>query len=148
MNLAQNSHLKLERFWREYLNDESFGLPQIYIYHGRFAGILTETLKIDGITFGKHIFIAPKLVTRNSKHHLKISSNLIAHEIAHTLQYGREGFFGFLYKYLKGFRRNLRQKEKWSSNSVQIAYWNIPFEIEAREIASKFITWSLNRKIE
>jgi len=146
MKLSESSQQKLELFFQDYLNDKNFTLPKINIYAGRFSRFLTSILKIYGITFGKHIFIQPQLFTKNSKNKLKINEELAAHEIAHVLQYKREGSIRFLYKYQKSYWKNLRKKEKWDSNARIEAYFEIPFEIEARETAEKFRFWNKNLK--
>jgi hypothetical protein len=144
MRLSESSHRRLELFFRDSLNDENFRLPAINIYAGRFSRLLTSTLRIDGITFGRHIFILPHRVEKNSKNKLKLCEELAAHEIAHTLQYRREGFIKFLYKYLKSYRLNLRKKGKRDSYAKFQAYFEIPFEIEARQMAENFRLWNKN----
>lgn len=145
MKLAESSHQKLETFFREYLNDESFRLPVIHFYIGNFTRIFTAIIKVHGITFGRRIYIMPSFVALNRFNHLKLPESLVAHEITHTLQYRREGFLMFFYKYLTSFWRNLRKRKSWDIVSRQKAYLEIPFEIEAREVAEKFVEW--NRKI-
>jgi hypothetical protein len=79
---------------------------------------------------------------------LKLPEDLIAHEIAHTLQYRREGFVNFFRKYLSSYWRNLRRKRKWDAAARQEAYLEIPFEIEARATAARFVEWNSNTKAE
>ena len=145
MKLANSSRQQLEMFFRDHLNDESFRLPVIYFYNGKFTKLLTNLISVHGITFGKRIFIAPRLVSLNQKKLPKLPESLAAHEITHVLQYRQEGFVKFFYKYLRDFCRNLKKKEKWDSDSQQQAYLEIPFEIEAREAAACFIEWKKNR---
>ncbi len=145
MKLAKSSHQKLEAFFREYLNDESFRLPVIHFYIGKFTRIFTAIVKVHGITFGRRIYIMPSFVMLNSANKLKLPEGLAAHEVTHTLQYKREGFFKFFYKYLTSFWRNLRKRKSWDIISRQEAYLEIPFEIEAREVAEKFIEWSAGK---
>ena len=95
-------------------------------------------MKIQGITIGTRIFILPELVSLNSKDKPSLPESLVAHEIAHVLQYKREGFFKFLYKYLRDYRNNLKKEAKLNFESRHRAYLNIPFEIEAREAAESF----------
>lgn len=142
MKLAESSRRKLENFFREYLNDVNFRLPNVKIYTGKFSGYFTSKIKVAGITFGRRIFIFPELLSFNRQNQLKLSEELVAHEIAHVLQYRREGFFGFLFKYLRDYRANLRNIGKRDFDSRRKAYLEIPFEIEAREVARKFIEWN------
>ena len=144
MRLAGSSQSRLEEFFREYLDDESFSLPSIDFYFGKFTAFLAKFLKIEGITIGRRIFIKPQNITRNSKAKLKLPELLAAHEIVHVLQYQRLGFFRFFKQYLENYWKNLRSKKKWDLAARHQAYLEIPFEIEAREIADKFIRWNKN----
>ena len=145
MKLSESSRKNLELFFQNHFNDKNFALPKINIYAGSLSHLLSLILQVDGITFGRHIFILPRYLSRNSKDKLKINVNLVAHEIAHTLQYKREGFFRFLFLYLKSYRKNLRKKKKWDSIAKFEAYFEIPFEIEARETAEMFQVWNEKR---
>jgi len=142
MKLAETSHQKLESFFREYLNDENFRLPVIYFYAGKFSSFFTALISVHGITFGRRIFIKPKFLSFDESNLLKLPVELAAHEIAHTLQYKREGFVSFFYKYLSSFWGNLKKKEKWDADSRHEAYLDIPFEIEARAVAASFVEWN------
>ena len=142
MKLAESSHRKLEAFFREYLNDETFRLPQIYFYVGKCTNLLTAFISVHGITFGRRILITPRLLSFNQNNLLKLPDDLVAHEITHVLQYKREGFVKFFYKYLISFWRNLRKRGNWDAVSRQNAYLEIPFEVEARHVAAKFVEWN------
>ncbi len=145
MKLAENSHRKLELFFREYLNDENFELPMIDLYVGKFSSFLTAAISVHGITLGRRIFITSKLLTLNQNNFLKLPENLVAHEITHVLQYREEGFAKFFYKYLTNYWKNLRGKKKWDADARHEAYLAIPFEIEARKIAAEFVEWNEKR---
>ncbi len=142
MKLAESSRRKFEIFFRQQFKNEQFKLPGIYFYTGRFSLFLTTMLNIHGITVGRSVFVKPKSVTFLENKKYKIQVELAAHEIAHVLQFEREGFFRFLYKYSKSFAGNLKQKGNFNSISRQEAYWEIPFEIQARDIAAKFVKWN------
>ena len=146
MKLADSSHQRLEAFFREYLDDADFRLPAINFHVGVFTRILTGLISVHGITFGKSIFIAPKLLSFDQNNFFKLPEDLIAHEITHALQYRREGFLNFFYKYVSGYWRNLRMKKKWNAAARHQAYLEIPFEVEARAIAAKFTEWNKSRK--
>lgn len=148
MKLATSSHQKLELFFREYLNDESFRLPQVNFYVGNITRFVTNIIKVHGITFGRSIFILPTFLITNQKNLLTLPEKLVAHEVAHVLQYRREGFIRFFYKYVTNFWKNLRTKKKWDVLSRQEAYLEIPFEIEAREVAEKFVEWNKSEKVK
>ncbi len=140
MKLADDSRQIFELFFRQLLFDEDFRLPEIYFYAGRFSRLITVSLKIHGITIGKNIFIKPTQISSNNIL-TKINSELAAHEIAHVLQYRREGFIRFLFTYLRSYRKNLKGKKKWDSISRHQAYLDIPQEVEASEIAAQFVDW-------
>lgn len=146
MKLSEKSHRKIEEFFREYLADNNFRLPAIYFYGGRFTRILTSTLKIEGITIGKRIYIFPGNFWVSENKLLRLDEELVVHEITHVLQYQREGFWRFLWLYLKSYFANLKKKKKYDSVSRAESYFDIPFEIEARQTASKFAVWSKNKK--
>ena len=60
MKLSERSQRKIEEFFREYLNNEDFRLPDIQFYGGRFTHYLTSALKIEGIAIGRRIYIFPE----------------------------------------------------------------------------------------
>ncbi len=146
MKLSPNSQHNLQTFFREFLSDENFRLPAVNFYAGRFSRIFTLILRVHGITFGRHIFILPDLIAKDFENHRKLSLELAAHEIVHVLQYKKEGFFRFFYKYLTSYWRNLLGKKNWNAQSRHEAYREIPFEREAREIAAAFVRWNRNKK--
>jgi hypothetical protein len=146
MKLAADSHQKLEEFFRDYFQDEDFRLPPIYFYGGRFTRFFTYFIKVHGITFGCRIFIMPALISVNPESEPRLSEKLAAHEITHSLQYRKHGFFGFFYNYLRSFIKNLRKKKRWDLDSRQEAYLEIPFEIEARDAADKFVEWNTQKR--
>ena len=147
MKLADKSHRKIEEFFREYLADECFQLPEIYFYSGKFTRILTSVLQIEGITIGRRIYILPDNFRLTEKQFLILDEKLAVHEITHVLQYRREGFRRFLWLYLRSYFTNLKKKKKWDLSARAEAYLEIPYEIEARQIASKYVHWSKNRKL-
>jgi hypothetical protein len=123
------------------LNDEQFELPVIHFYAGKFTRFFTFIISVNGITFGRRIFIFPEFLSLNQNSKLKLPDELVVHEIAHVLQYGREGFIKFFYKYVRDYWRNLRKKKSWSLFARQQAYLEIPFEAEARRAAEKYLVW-------
>lgn len=148
MKLSARSHKKIEEFFREHLADEGFRLPEIYFYGGKFTHFLTSRLKIEGITVGRRIYIFPENFWKCENGKLRLDEELVVHEITHVLQYRREGFLKFLWLYQKSYYANLRKKKTRDLFARSEAYFEIPFEIEARETASKFAVWSKNRIIK
>lgn len=141
MRLSPKTHQQLELFFRQYFADENLKLPQVEIYARRGAKLITKLVKVDGITFGRHVFIDPKLAKYDKKNRLCISKNLLSHEVAHVIQYNQLGLIGFLFKYIKDYFVILKGKKKWNAPARMESYWAIPHEIEARDAAKKFIQW-------
>ena len=148
MKLSEKSHQKIEEFFREYFKNEEFNLPEIYFYGGKFTRYLTSALKIEGLAIGRRIYIFPENFRLCEKQRLWLDEELVVHEITHVLQYDREGFFRFLRLYIKSYYSNLRKKGKRDLSARAEAYFEIPYEIEARQTASKFTAWSKKRKIK
>ena len=148
MKLSEKSHRKIEDFFRENLADEKFRLPPIVFYSGSFTRILTRLLDIGGITIGKRIYIAPDHFWLSETQLNRLDEKLAVHEITHVLQYKREGFLRFLWLYLRSYFTNLWGKKKWDLYARTEAYFEIPYEIEARKTASNYIIWSKDRKLK
>ena len=146
MKLAESSHDKLQTFFREVLGEENFKLPVVNFYAGRFSRVFTLVLKIHGITFGRRIFIMPDLISTDFENRRRLPLELAAHEIVHVLQYKKDGFAKFFYKYLSSYWKNLRAEKNWDSDARQQAYRDIPYEREARKIAAEFVVWNQNNK--
>ena len=141
MHLASESHELIEKFLRDRFHLPMLKLPLISIYHGRFAHCLTKTFHIGAITFGRHIFVAPKLMERDLDGRLCVPGWLIAHEATHVWQYQREGFTGFLISYLKGYWRALRMMKSWNGEARMKAYLAIKEESDARESETAYAIW-------
>ena len=124
MKLAPESHRHIEQFLQDHFHDERLELPAIHLYCGRFSGWLTRAFGILAITFGRRIFVAPKVVKLDEEGRLTVPASLVAHEATHAMQYGNAGFLGFLVSYLKEYLRGLRsQKKGWSKAARQAAYF-------------------------
>lgn len=141
MKLSRKLHRQMEDFFREFFDDENLQLPELEIYANRGADLVTKIISVHGITLGRFIFIRPDLVTRNGSSQLCISKNLLAHEATHVLQYQKLGMPRFLYRYLKSYFGNLRRKKIRNFEARMQAYWDIPFEEEARAGGKGFIDW-------
>lgn len=148
MHLDQLSHRRFEEFFRDFYGDDELVLPKIHIYSRRGSWLITTILKINGITIGRHIFIQPQFTWRDSQNRLCAPKDLIAHELTHSVQYARQGFFGFLKSYLGDFWKLLRKTKKWDFDSRHQAYLEIPQEIEARRAARIFISQKVETDFE
>jgi len=148
MRLSEQSHKKIEEFFREYLDNEDFRLPEVRFYGGKFTHYLTSVLKIEGLAVGRRIYIFPENFWISENRKLRLDEQLVVHEITHVLQYRREGFFRFLRLYYKSYYANLRKNKRRDFSARTEAYLEISFEIEARQAASNYAAWSKNRKIK
>jgi hypothetical protein len=70
-----------------------------------------------GLTLGRHVFIKRGLSYRNY-----IAT--LAHEQCHVKQYEREGIMMYLMYIIEYFK---------------VGYWNISYEVEARQYAKEFM---------
>ncbi len=146
MYLAKEAHEKFEEFYRDFFDEKNHSLPKIKIYARRGAGLLTRLFNINGITLGRRVFIRPQLIINSDDMLLRAPKALVAHELAHVLQYQRLGFFIFFYTYLKSYWQALKKKERWDANARLEAYLEIPQEVEARQFAADFLVWLENRQ--
>jgi len=142
MKLASESHQRIEKFLRDHFHNEKLRLPVIHVYSGRFSGWLTRAFGILAITFGRRIFVTPKVIKRDERERLTAPAALIAHEATHVVQYGAAGFSGFLVSYLREYGRGLLdQKKGWGKSARQAAYFGIRQEREAYEAEAAYATW-------
>lgn len=146
MRLSENSHCRLQEFFRFYLKNERFELPKIQFHTGKIAARLTQTISVHGITLGSNVLILPALVTFNRENQKKLPEDLLVHEIMHVIQYREKGFARFLYQYSKSYWNNLRKIGEYDFAARRRAYLDIPFEIEAREAATEYLKWKEAQK--
>lgn len=141
MKLSKDAHKLFAEFFCDSDLCRVQEFPDIQVYAKRGSWILTNLLLVDGITFGRTIFIRPKLTKRDKDSVLRVSKTLMAHEITHVLQYKREGLYKFLLNYFRDFWRIFRKKKQWNLRSVFESYKKIPHEVEARKVAVEFSNW-------
>ena len=142
MKLASESHKRIESFLQDHFHEEKLRLPVIHVYSGRFSRRLTGTFGILAITFGRRIFVAPKVIKRDERKRLTVPAALVAHEATHVVQYGTAGFAGFLVSYLREYWRGLMdQKQGWGKAARKAAYFGIKQEREAYEAEAAYATW-------
>lgn len=144
MKLASESHRKIESFLRDHFHDEKLRLPPVLIYCGRFARWLTVSFQITAITFGRRVFIAPKVITRDEENRLTVSAALIAHEATHVIQYRKAGFIRFLLSYVAEYLRALREQKQGLGKAARTAaYFKIRQEREAYEAQAAYPSWKM-----
>lgn len=83
-----------------------------------YNSFIPRIFKASAVTLGSHIFYVQ---AQN-----QISARLRRHEMVHVEQYRKDGFFSFLYRYLKTYF-----KHRMQGKSHIIAYYSIPYEQEA-----------------
>ncbi len=140
MHLDRISHSRFEEFFRDFYGDDKLVLPAAHIYSRRGSLLVTSILQVNGITIGRHIFIHPQFTRRDENNRLCAPKALVSHELTHTMQYTRQGFFGFLKSYLGAYWKLLRKTKKWDFDSRMQAYLEIPQEIEARRAARVYLS--------
>lgn len=92
------------------------------------SGVAYAALKTraSGITLGNQIFIRREFFDDNGE----IPLDLLAHEVAHVVQFLRDGTVPFLWRYLRDYTLGLTR-----GLGDRNAYMAIPYEVEARRVA-------------
>jgi len=144
MILSPSARAELEEFFREFRGEEDFRLPPVRLHAGRAVAWLTRRARIDAITLGRRVLVAP--------HHLRgfggarsVSGVLLAHEIAHLLQAESAGLLPFLFAYLREYFGGMWRAAKWDSAAHWRAYSEISFEREARAVERAYEAWRTRR---
>jgi hypothetical protein len=133
MKLSASAHQEIESFLREHTGEPDLKLPHFSIHAGRGARMLMWFVRMGAITLGSHVFVSRALVWRDELGRLRVPGRLVVHEAIHVLQYEKKGFLGFLYLYLRGYWRALREGRSWNAAARMAAYLKIIEECEARE---------------
>ncbi len=134
MKLAAAAHHEIENFLRQHFAETGLQLPPVRIHTGWFARLLMKAIKMGAITFGRDIFVARKFVARDAEGKIVVPAWLLAHETTHVLQYERDGYLKFFYKYLRGYWRALKDGGEWNAAGRMNAYLAIAEESAAREV--------------
>ncbi|NNE65183.1 MAG: DUF4157 domain-containing protein [Pyrinomonadaceae bacterium] len=146
MRLSDKSSRLFAEFFEEMGCCGASDFPDVRIYTGRGARILTRLLIVDGITIGKSVFVDRKYLSRRANGSAGMEKGLLAHELAHVVQYTNEGKIRFLRTYIRDFWSEFRSRGEWTGKAWFEAYQAIPHEIEARELAAMFEPWLASRK--
>ena len=142
MRLSASSRAELEEFFRELRGEEDFRLPPVKVHAGRAVGWLTHRARIDAITLGRRVLVAPRHVRRGRVGGAcAVAGRLMAHEVAHLLQAERAGLVRFLFAYLREYWSGLRRAPKWDAAAHWRAYAEISFEREARAAERAYEAW-------
>ena len=139
MRLSEESHERVERFFRAHRRDPGLVLPPVCVHAGLLAWMLMKFVGAGAITFDRHVFVTPSLIERDSAGRAVISSRLLVHEAAHVLQYEERGFARFLWVYLSGYWRALRSGGRWDAGGRAAAYLSVEEEREARAAENAFV---------
>ncbi len=141
MFLASHTALHLQEFFRCFTGDATLRLPVVRVHSNALARFVTRRLRIAGITIGRRILIAPSVVERNMKGEFVVSEELLVHEMMHVLQFKREGFVGFLARYVSDYLKILWREKRCDGATRMRAYLAIPAECEARAAAREYMGW-------
>jgi len=144
MRLAEESHARLERFFRSYERDEKLRLPPVFVHAGFWSDKLTRVLRIAAITVGRHIFVSRKVVGRNVRGQLTMPGWLLAHEAAHVRQFQQAGFLPFVFNYAREAVAFLVRSGKFDASARIEAYEQITREREAREVEAAYLKWRVS----
>lgn len=137
MILHPFEHARLEKFFRERKSEPHFILPKVKIHSGKILRPITKALRINAMTIGQRIFISPDaLIERDGR--VFASTELLAHEYAHVLQYEDAGYARFFYRYLRGYFNALQLKSIMRAAARMSAYLSIAEECEAREVGASY----------
>ncbi|HEV2861841.1 MAG TPA: DUF4157 domain-containing protein [Pyrinomonadaceae bacterium] len=135
MRLSAESHRRVEEFFREFRGEPGLRLPPVKVYAGGLSRLLLDSIGMGAITFGRSVFVSPRMVVRDGRGRRAVHGWLLVHEAAHVLQYEKAGFVRFLLEYLRDYWRGLPAGGKWKLGGAArvAAYMAIPAEREARE---------------
>lgn len=140
MRLSDESHSHIEQFFREHLGDPELVLPRIRLHVGLLARLLMlASAGMGGMTLGRHIFVGPRLLRKDPEGRVTVPGWLVVHEAAHVLQYAERGFVRFLWGYLRGYWRALREGGRWNAAARMAAYLAIEEECEARRAEEAYV---------
>ena len=82
--------------------------------------------RASGITLGNRVFIRREYFSDRGD----IPLDLLAHEVAHVVQFMRDGTLPFLLRYVRDYVVGLSR-----GLGDRTAYLSIPYEVEARQVA-------------
>ncbi len=139
MRLSDESHTHVEQFFREHLGEPGLVLPRIRLHVGVLAHLLMfASAGMGAMTLGRHVFVRPGLLRKDSKGRVTLPGWLVVHEAAHVLQYAEKGFVRFLWGYLCGYWRALRAGRRWDAAGRMAAYLALEEEREARRAEAAY----------
>lgn len=149
MLLAAHTELHLQEFFRCFMDDATLRLPRVRVHKNALASFVTGRLRIAGITIGRRILLAPSQIearVENSnecemRREFVVSEELLVHEMMHVLQFERDGFAGFVWRYVGDYLRTLWREKRCDAATRMTAYLAIPAECEARAAASEYARW-------
>jgi hypothetical protein len=144
MRLAEESHARLEQFFRWYERDERLRLPVVSIHAGLLSHGLTRVLRIAGITIGRHVFVSRESLKRDPLGQLTIHALLMVHEAAHIRQFQQAGLLPFISGYVWEYLTFLCRSGKFDAEARRVAYEQITREREARQAEAAYLEWRLN----
>lgn len=91
--------------------------------------------RASGITLGNRVFIRREYFSDDGA----IPLDLVAHEVAHVVQFLRDGTLPFLLRYVRDYAFGLTK-----GLGDRSAYMAIPYEVEARQVANALPLYSVS----
>ena len=141
MRLTPEAHDNLQEFFRVHYDDAGLVLPEIDWQKGTAAQGVTRGFRITAMTLGRRVLLDAKALRCDTDGRWWIKSRLAAHEATHVLQYQRQGWGGFLFRYLSEYAQTMQQAARWDSQSHATAYNALSAEREARELEAAYRLW-------
>ena len=143
MRLSPEAHEEVESFLKEYMGEQGLKLPRFSVHAGAGGRVVMWFVRMSAITLGRHVFVSPPLVRKDSEERAILAGRLVVHEAVHVLQYEERGFVGFLFKYLRGYWRALWLGKSFGAAARMAAYMEIEEEREAREAEHAYAGWRM-----
>lgn len=97
---------------------------------GRFVRILWRS-GVRGVTLFRLVLADPEILGGDQRR----LARFVVHELVHVRQFAELGYFRFMTRYLTEY-----WKARLSGQDHQAAYLGISAEVEAREIAGRFVS--------
>lgn len=139
MRLSDESHSRVEQFFRAHTGDAGLLLPRIHIHVGICARVLMGWVGMGAMTVGSHVFVRPGLLKEDAEGRVTLPGWLVVHEAAHVIQYAGRGHVRFFRDYLRGYWRALREGGRWDAAGRMAAYMAIPEEREAHTAEHAYV---------
>lgn len=140
MTLCKDSHAQVEKFLREFFDDDLLQLPAIKFRRSKSVDVCLKLLGVAGLTLGRRVFIKREFFEREADGRLTLPGWLVVHEAAHVLQFARAGNVRFAFAYVNEYAAQMRWRRKiFRRTELHAAsYYAISFEAEAYSVEAAY----------